>query len=250
MPYTVFVNPFSLTYWLLFLLTIEPRSYPQPQPRCLQVGSKVTRPSNIPSHLPSLPDPHTYIKTPVSLVYYLLGNCSFVPTTFLPTGVCFIGTYFVVRLATSYFIWLLRRLFGYFIVPWGLLHGSLYVLFAQTFSTPSSDYKTVREKLAVEKRNSRKALSTLLSKTRPSKPIAGSVDPSGLYTGITYVIRTRSNIWKMTILLPQSFLSLSYEKWSINTCIPLILYFTCLCSGREPHSNITSVPASPNASPR
>ena len=54
----------------------------------------------------------------------------------------------------------------------------------QTFSAPASDYKTVREKLAQEKRNSRKALSTLLSKTRPSHPIAGTSDPSGLYTGV------------------------------------------------------------------
>ena len=42
------------------------RNYPSPQPKSLAVGTKVQRPSNVPSHLPAFPDPHTYIKTPVS----------------------------------------------------------------------------------------------------------------------------------------------------------------------------------------
>lgn len=54
---------------------------------------------------------------------------------------------------------------------------------SQTFIVPASDYRSVREKLAMEKRNSRRALSTLLSKTRPSHPVAGTTDASGLYTG-------------------------------------------------------------------
>lgn len=54
-----------------------------------------------------------------------------------------------------------------------------------TFATPASDYKWVREKLGKQKRNSRKGLSKLLGKTRPSHPIAGEVDKSGLYTMVT-----------------------------------------------------------------
>ena len=42
------------------------KNYPVPQPRSLAVGTKVQRPPNVPSHLPAFPDPHTYIKTPVS----------------------------------------------------------------------------------------------------------------------------------------------------------------------------------------
>ena len=56
-------------------------------------------------------------------------------------------------------------------------------LLIQTFSSPPADYKVVREKLATQKRSSRKGLSTLLAKTRPSRPVAGNSDPYGVYTG-------------------------------------------------------------------
>ena len=57
------------------------------------------------------------------------------------------------------------------------------MLAIQVFLPPSSEYKVVREKLAVQKRNSRKGLSGLLAKTRPSFPVAGQSDPFGNYTG-------------------------------------------------------------------
>ena len=50
--------------------TAELRNYAQPQPKTLQVGTKTQRPSNVPTHLPSFPDPHTYIRTPVSREYH------------------------------------------------------------------------------------------------------------------------------------------------------------------------------------
>ncbi|KAK2568509.1 Transcription initiation factor TFIID subunit 8 [Acropora cervicornis] len=37
-----------------------------PLPKSLAAGTKQTRPVYIPAHLPPLPDPHSYIKTPVS----------------------------------------------------------------------------------------------------------------------------------------------------------------------------------------
>ena len=63
-----------------------------------------------------------------------------------------------------------------------LMKSEQYLYLSQTFATPASDYKWVREKLGKQKRNSRKGLSKLLGKTRPSHPIAGEVDKSGLYT--------------------------------------------------------------------
>eukprot|EP00731_Ephydatia_muelleri_P019894 Em0012g719a len=42
----------------------QPRTFPQSQPKCLQVGGKVPHPPHIPNHLPQFPDPHTYIRTP------------------------------------------------------------------------------------------------------------------------------------------------------------------------------------------
>ncbi len=59
-------------YWLLLFIValLETRNYPSPHAKCLQVGIKSQRPSYIPSYLPSLPDQHTYIKTPVSNSLY------------------------------------------------------------------------------------------------------------------------------------------------------------------------------------
>jgi hypothetical protein len=54
-----------------------------------------------------------------------------------------------------------------------------------TFSPPVGEYKLVREKLGKQKRNSRKGLSKLLGKTRPSHPIAGEADKYGVYTVVT-----------------------------------------------------------------
>ena len=38
----------------------------QKQQSILQAGQKIPHPSYIPSHLPQFPDPHAYIRTPVS----------------------------------------------------------------------------------------------------------------------------------------------------------------------------------------
>lgn len=43
----------------------------------LQAGTKLSHPSHIPHHLPPLPDPHAYIRTPVSLQETLLPNANF-----------------------------------------------------------------------------------------------------------------------------------------------------------------------------
>ena len=53
----------------------------------------------------------------------------------------------------------------------------------QAYSSPVIDYRQVREKLATQKSQSRKGLSKLLAKTRPSHPIAGETDPFEYYTG-------------------------------------------------------------------
>ena len=65
---------------------LELKNYMQPQPRCLQVGTKLQRLPNIPSYLPSFPDPHTYIKTAVSvsihcLVYYMVTSVYYMVTS-------------------------------------------------------------------------------------------------------------------------------------------------------------------------
>ena len=54
--------------WCNILHISELRNFPSTQPKNLAVGTKAQRPSNVPSHLPAFPDPHTYIKTPVSNV--------------------------------------------------------------------------------------------------------------------------------------------------------------------------------------
>ena len=54
---------------IIVFFSLEMKSFPQAQHKSLQVGSRPPRPSYVPAHLPALPDPHTYIKTPVSLVY-------------------------------------------------------------------------------------------------------------------------------------------------------------------------------------
>ena len=52
---------------ILYILNYpELRNFPVPQPKSLAVGTKAQRPANVPSHLPAFPDPHTYIRTPVS----------------------------------------------------------------------------------------------------------------------------------------------------------------------------------------
>lgn len=48
------------------LCTSAPVTNPPVTPKALSAGQKRTHPSHIPSHFPDFPDPHTYIKTPVS----------------------------------------------------------------------------------------------------------------------------------------------------------------------------------------
>lgn len=50
----------------MIIVLLELKNYMQPQPRCLQIGTKPQRPPNVPAYLPPFPDPHTYIKTAVS----------------------------------------------------------------------------------------------------------------------------------------------------------------------------------------
>lgn len=44
---------------------------PQKQYDMLQAGTKQNRPNHIPNHLPQFPDPHAYIRTPVSITLKL-----------------------------------------------------------------------------------------------------------------------------------------------------------------------------------
>lgn len=53
------------------LPALQPQQ-PQKQLSMLQAGIKQPLPSYIPSHLPSFPDPHAYIRTPVSIFDTLL----------------------------------------------------------------------------------------------------------------------------------------------------------------------------------
>ena len=64
---SIFVPYVHLTskYYILNYY-VELRSFPSPQQKSLAVGTKAQRPANVPSHLPAFPDPHTYIRTPVS----------------------------------------------------------------------------------------------------------------------------------------------------------------------------------------
>ena len=76
-------NGISYSMLNLAVSFLELKNYMQPQPRCLQVGTKLQRLPNIPSYLPSFPDPHTYIKTAVSvsihcLVYYMVTSVDYV----------------------------------------------------------------------------------------------------------------------------------------------------------------------------
>lgn len=45
-------------------------------PKALVAGQKRVHPAHIPSHFPEFPDPHTYIKTPVSHIYQELLLCA------------------------------------------------------------------------------------------------------------------------------------------------------------------------------
>ena len=54
---------------------------PTANPRVLQAGQRKSHPSYIPEYLPSFPDPHTYIKTPVG---HACGSVThFLPLTYL-----------------------------------------------------------------------------------------------------------------------------------------------------------------------
>jgi transcription initiation factor TFIID subunit 8 len=52
-----------------------------------------------------------------------------------------------------------------------------------TYQLPHMDYKTIREKLAEQRSQSRQCFSKYLAKTCPSASIAGEIDTNGLYTG-------------------------------------------------------------------
>ena len=48
-----------------------------PTPKSLAAGTRQPRPAHIPAHLPPLPDPHSYIKTPVGFLLILVQNGCF-----------------------------------------------------------------------------------------------------------------------------------------------------------------------------
>lgn len=52
------------------LLFAELRNYPPQTPKGMTVGPKVSRSSNMPEYLPTLPDSHTFITTPVGITHY------------------------------------------------------------------------------------------------------------------------------------------------------------------------------------
>lgn len=52
---------------LLFFIALKSRV--APSAKSLAAGTRQTRPAHIPAHLPPLPDPHSYIKTPVSHLF-------------------------------------------------------------------------------------------------------------------------------------------------------------------------------------
>ena len=93
----------------------------QATPKGFQTSAKASRPPNVPDHLPALPDPHTFQRTPC-------------------------------------------------------------------FPKPTSDYQELRERMALQMKESRQSLSRLLAKTRPSRPILGTEDSSGNYTGKQFKI--------------------------------------------------------------
>ena len=55
--------------------TVLPALVPSTQPKqlsILQAGLKQSHPQHIPVHLPQFPDPHAYIRTPVSIIEFLV----------------------------------------------------------------------------------------------------------------------------------------------------------------------------------
>lgn len=59
-------------------LVITPLQQIQPHKtyNMLKAGTKQNHPSHVPSHLPSFPDPHAYIRTPVSTVLKLMFSAN------------------------------------------------------------------------------------------------------------------------------------------------------------------------------
>jgi hypothetical protein len=58
------IMPIKLNLNLCILSALKSRV--TPTPKALEAGHKQPRPSYIPPHLPAFPDPHSYVKTPVS----------------------------------------------------------------------------------------------------------------------------------------------------------------------------------------
>lgn len=62
--YVLFSNLINLDFLFSFSAS---HNAPQPNIKMLQTGDRREHPSHIPDHLPPYPDPHTYIKTSVSV---------------------------------------------------------------------------------------------------------------------------------------------------------------------------------------
>lgn len=57
---------------MLFFVALKSRV--APTPKSLAAGTRQPCPAHIPAHLPPLPDPHSYIKTPVGCLIILVQN--------------------------------------------------------------------------------------------------------------------------------------------------------------------------------
>lgn len=74
------LEPFVKSTNHTVLPTIQPQQ-PQKQLNMLPAGTKQPLPSHIPTHLPQFPDPHAYVRTPVSIIYFKF--CNFFLTDFI-----------------------------------------------------------------------------------------------------------------------------------------------------------------------
>lgn len=126
-----------------------PVTNPPVTPKALAAGQKRTHPTYIPSHFPEFPDPHTYIKTPVSLSVFLKKQT--LEYHQLPSIHSFKGD----KLGW----WNCRQK----ILQAGCVTCLLFC--SQTFREPVSDYQVVREKAASQRRDVERALTRFMAKT-------------------------------------------------------------------------------------
>lgn len=109
-------------------------------PKALIAGHKRSHPAYIPSYFPEFPDPHTYIKTPVSQNCFSFShqkeNHKKLEFSFHP--------------------------FPFFAYK---LNMTCSGVFFQTFREPVSEYQILREKAASQRRDVERALTRFMAKT-------------------------------------------------------------------------------------